>query len=82
MVGDVGMDIPRRIYYPKELDLKVSMSYGPGRYDPNYEEKGIDYPYPYKNVPFTEQRNMETFTRRSPSRKGKVTPSRLITHRL
>ena len=53
------------------------MSYGPGRYDPNYEEKGIDYPYAY--VPFTEQRNMETFLQLV--KEGKVTPSRLITHR-
>lgn len=76
-VGDVGMNIPRRIYYPKELEYRISMSYGPGRYDPNYEEKGIDYPYAY--VPFTEQRNMETFLQLV--KEGKVTPSRLITHR-
>ena len=76
-VGDVGMNIPRRIYYPKELEYRVSMSYGPGRYDPNYEEKGIDYPYAY--VPFTEQRNMETFLQLV--KEGKVTPGRLITHR-
>ena len=76
-VGDVGMNIPRRVYYPKELEYKISMSYGPGRYDPDYEEKGIDYPYAY--VPFTEQRNMETFLQLV--KEGKVTPSRLITHR-
>ncbi|QGP92684.1 L-threonine 3-dehydrogenase [Neomoorella glycerini] len=76
-VGDVGMNIPRRIYYPKELEYKISMSYGPGRYDPNYEEKGIDYPYAY--VPFTEQRNMETILQLV--KEGKVTPERLITHR-
>lgn len=76
-VGDVGMNIPRRVYYPKELEYRISMSYGPGRYDPNYEEKGIDYPYAY--VPFTEQRNMETFLQLV--KEGKVTPSRLITHR-
>lgn len=76
-VGDVGMNIPRRVYYPKELEYRISMSYGPGRYDPNYEEKGIDYPYAY--VPFTEQRNMETFLHLV--KEGKVTPSRLITHR-
>jgi len=40
-VGNVGLDIPRSIYYEKELDLRISRSYGPGRYDPNYEEKGI-----------------------------------------
>lgn len=76
-VGDVGMNIPRRIYYPKELEYRISMSYGPGRYDPSYEEKGIDYPYAY--VPFTEQRNMETFLQLV--KEGKVTPSRLVTHR-
>jgi polar amino acid transport system substrate-binding protein len=76
-VGDVGMNIPRRVYYPKELEYRISMSYGPGRYDPNYEEKGIDYPYAY--VPFTQQRNMETFLQLI--EEGKVTPSSLITHR-
>jgi predicted dehydrogenase len=75
-VGDVGMNIPRRLYYPKELEYRISMSYGPGRYDPNYEEKGIDYPYAY--VPFTQQRNMETFLQLV--KEGRVTPSRLITH--
>jgi len=57
VVGKVGMDIPRDAYYHKELEVKVSMSYGPGRYDPSYEEGGIDYPYDY--VRWTEQRNME-----------------------
>jgi len=46
-------------YYKKELELKMSCSYGPGRYDLNYEEKEIDYPYPY--VRWTEKRNMEAF---------------------
>jgi predicted dehydrogenase len=76
-VGDVSLNVPRRAFYPKELELKVSMSYGPGRYDPYYEEKGIDYPYPY--VPFTEQRNMEAFLDLVAS--GKVNLKRLITHR-
>ncbi|MBT8399849.1 MAG: bi-domain-containing oxidoreductase [Rhodothermia bacterium] len=57
VVGAVGMDVPRNIYYHKEITLQVSMSYGPGRYDPAYEERGIDYPYDY--VRWTEQRNME-----------------------
>lgn len=56
-VGAVGMDIPRDAYYKKELEVLISMSYGPGRYDPSYEEGGIDYPYDY--VRWTEQRNME-----------------------
>lgn len=58
VVGAVGLDVPREPYYMKEIDLVVSRSYGPGRYDPSYEEGGIDYPYAY--VRFTEQRNMET----------------------
>lgn len=60
IVGSVKMDIPRDPhFYRKELDLRMSCSYGPGRYDPNYEESGNDYPYAY--VRWTEQRNMEAF---------------------
>ena len=60
VVGAVNMNVPRDPdYYKKELEVKLSCSYGPGRYDPRYEEEGIDYPYEY--VRFTEQRNMETF---------------------
>ncbi|MEO9512904.1 MAG: bi-domain-containing oxidoreductase [Flavobacteriaceae bacterium] len=60
VVGAVKMDIPRDPhFYRKELELKMSCSYGPGRYDVNYEELGIDYPYAY--VRWTEQRNMEAF---------------------
>lgn len=58
-VGAVGMNIPRNVYYMKELDFRVSRSYGAGRYDNIYEEKGIDYPIGY--VRWTEQRNMEFF---------------------
>ena len=47
VIGDVPMNIPRRSYYDKEIDIKVSRSYGPGRYDLAYEEGGIDYPYAY-----------------------------------
>ena len=61
VVGDVGLDVPRRLYYERELDLRVSRSYGPGRYDPSYEEKGIDYPIAYAR--WTERRNMEEFLR-------------------
>lgn len=57
VVGAVGLHIPRTLYYKKELAVKISMSYGPGRYDASYEEGGIDYPYDY--VRWTEQRNME-----------------------
>jgi len=59
VVGDVHMDIPRNTYYAKELDLRLSCSYGPGRYDPAYEEHGKDYPAGY--VRWTEKRNMEAF---------------------
>jgi len=60
VVGAVKMDLPRDPdFYKKELELKMSCSYGPGRYDVNYEEEGIDYPYGY--VRWTEQRNMEAF---------------------
>ncbi|HEY7545349.1 MAG TPA: Gfo/Idh/MocA family oxidoreductase, partial [Blastocatellia bacterium] len=56
--GAVGLNVPRREFYPKELELVVSCSYGPGRYDANYEERGEDYPYAY--VRWTEQRNIES----------------------
>ena len=59
VVGLVGMDVPRNVYYLKELDLQISMSYGPGRYDPEYEERGHDYPFAY--VRWTEGRNLEAF---------------------
>lgn len=77
IVGMVGMDIPRDPFYKKELDLRLSMSYGPGRYDPSYEEGGHDYPYGY--VRWTEQRNMESFLDLVAA--GRVTPSKLVTHR-
>jgi predicted dehydrogenase/threonine dehydrogenase-like Zn-dependent dehydrogenase len=76
-VGATGMDIPRKIYYEKELDFRLSRSYGPGRYDTEYEEKGQDYPYDY--VRWTEQRNMEAFVDLLATRKVDVRP--LITHR-
>ncbi len=56
VVGGIGMDIPREPFYRKELALKISCSYGPGRYDPGYEEEGLDYPAAY--VRWTENRNM------------------------
>jgi predicted dehydrogenase/threonine dehydrogenase-like Zn-dependent dehydrogenase len=59
IVGDVGMNVSRRTMYDKELSLAMSRSYGPGRYDVNYEERGIDYPVGY--VRWTERRNMEAF---------------------
>lgn len=59
IVGAVPTGFARANYYRKELDLRMSSSYGPGRYDQNYEEKGNDYPIGY--VRFTENRNMQTF---------------------
>ncbi|MDD5092454.1 MAG: bi-domain-containing oxidoreductase [Candidatus Wallbacteria bacterium] len=76
MVGVTGMEIPRSIYYKKELEFKLSMAYGPGRYDPDYEEKGIDYPYPF--VRWTEQRNFQAFLNLVAG--CRVTPKKLITH--
>lgn len=77
VVGAVKMDIPRDPdFYRKELDLRMSCSYGPGRYDINYEENGNDYPYAY--VRYTEQRNMETFLALLSS--GKISIKHLTTH--
>ena len=80
-VGTVAMNIPRRPFYEKELDFRVSRSYGPGRYDSAYEQKGIDYPIGY--VRWTETRNMEAFLKlladRKKDRKLDLLP--LITHR-
>jgi len=59
IVGRVGMDIERKDYYQKELDLVMSRSLGPGRYDPIYEEAGVDYPVGY--VRWTLNRNIEAF---------------------
>ena len=59
IVGAVPTGFERKNYYRKELDLRMSCSYGPGRYDTNYEEKGIDYPAGY--VRWTENRNMKAF---------------------
>lgn len=77
VVGMVGMTIDREPFYKRELDLRLSMSYGPGRYDPAYEVEGHDYPLPY--VRWTEQRNMEAFLELVAA--GRVTPARLVTHR-
>ena len=76
VVGAVKMDIPREEYYKKEIEIIISRSYGPGRYDPYYEEKGNDYPLGY--VRFTENRNMETFL--SLLSQGKISVNNLITH--
>ena len=77
VVGLVGMTIDREPFYKRELDLRLSMSYGPGRHDPSYEISGNDYPLPY--VRWTEQRNMAAFL--DLVAEGKVTPKALVTHR-
>ena len=77
-IGMIGMDVPRNAYYEKELQLRLSRSYGPGRYDRTYEEDGVDYPVGY--VRWTEQRNMDAFLDQVAA--GRVQPSRLVTHRI
>jgi polar amino acid transport system substrate-binding protein len=77
MVGAVRMDLPRKTYYEKELQLRLSRSYGPGRYDKQYEEQGIDYPIGY--VRWTERRNMQEFLRLISTKAVRL--DRLITHR-
>ncbi|MEO1407707.1 MAG: bi-domain-containing oxidoreductase, partial [Pseudomonadota bacterium] len=77
VVGLVGMTIDREPFYKRELDLKLSMSYGPGRHDPDYEISGHDYPLAY--VRWTEQRNMSAFLQLVAE--GRVTPQTLVTHK-
>ncbi len=77
LVGAVPIEVPRSPYYEKELDVRLSRSYGPGRYDPRYEEKGFDYPAGY--VRWTENRNMEAFLRAIANKQ--VDLAGLITHR-
>lgn len=77
MVGLTGMEIDREPFYKRELDLRLSMSYGPGRHDPAYELEGHDYPLAY--VRWTEQRNMQAFLELVAE--GRVTPLKLVTHR-
>ena len=72
VLGEVGMDVPRGVYYQKELDLRTSRSYGPGRYDRNYEERGLDYPIGY--VRWTQRRNMAAFLDLLAHRKVDVEP--------
>jgi len=77
IVGAVPMNIPREPYfYKKELELKISCSYGPGRYDHTYEEEGHDYPYGY--IRWTENRNMAGFVKLLENQSVDVRP--LITH--
>jgi predicted dehydrogenase/threonine dehydrogenase-like Zn-dependent dehydrogenase len=76
-VGAVGLHIPRKIYYEKELTFLNSRSYGPGRYDPLYEEGGQDYPVGY--VRWTEGRNLQAVVDLMAD--GRLDVQRLITHR-
>jgi polar amino acid transport system substrate-binding protein len=77
VVGATGLTLPREPYYHKEIDFRISRSYGPGRYDPSYEEEGQDYPFGY--VRFTERRNMECFLDLLKS--GHIRLDKIITHR-
>ena len=76
-VGDVGLDLDRRPLYHKELTVKVSRAYGPGRYDPTYEDLGIDYPIGYVRWPIA--RNLEAVMGLIAS--GRLDVKDLITHR-
>ncbi len=77
LVGVTGLELNRADFYEKELSFQVSCSYGPGRYDPNYEDRGNDYPLGY--VRWTEQRNFEAVLDMLASGQLDVKP--LITHR-
>ncbi|MFX0202005.1 MAG: bi-domain-containing oxidoreductase, partial [Candidatus Hodarchaeota archaeon] len=77
MVGISKMDIPWKSYYEKEIDIQLSRSYGPGRYDPVYEEKGMDYPVGY--VRWTQRRNMIAFLELLS--KDRIDLKKITTHR-
>jgi polar amino acid transport system substrate-binding protein len=78
IVGAVPLDVPRSPYYEKELDVRLSRSYGPGRYDRAYEEKGVDYPVGY--VRWTENRNMQAFLHALAAKQ--LVLGNLVTHRI
>ncbi|SFO74123.1 Predicted dehydrogenase [Algoriphagus ornithinivorans] len=78
LVGVIGLDISRADFFEKELTFQVSCSYGPGRYDESYEQKGQDYPLPY--VRWTEKRNFEAILQALASKSIQVEP--LITDRV
>lgn len=75
-IGKISLNLPWNAYYEKELDVRFSRSYGPGRYDPAYELEGRDYPIGY--VRWTERRNLECFLDLAARGKLDVTP--LISH--
>lgn len=72
IVGAVGLNLKREEFYKKELDVLISTSYGPGRYDEKYEQKGVDYPYAY--VRWTENRNMVEYLRLLKDKKINIKP--------
>ena len=72
-VGATAMNLDRRSFYPKELELRMSMSYGPGRYDRRYEELGLDYPI--SHVRWTENRNLQSFVNLAAA--GDIDPAKL-----
>ncbi len=76
MIGVSQINLDRRSFYERELTFKIARSYGPGRYDPSYEEAGVDYPIGY--VRFTEGRNVEEFLRLLATQRIDI--SDLITH--
>lgn len=78
LIGVIGLDIKRDDFYKKELTFQVSCSYGPGRYDEDYEQKGIDYPIGF--VRWTEKRNFETILQAVSKRL--ITVTDLITERV
>ena len=77
LVGVTGLELSRDDFYKKELNFQVSCSYGPGRYDPAYEEGGQDYPFGY--VRWTAQRNFEAVLDMMAD--GRLDVARLVTHR-
>ena len=77
LVGVTGLNLARDEFFKKELTFQVSCSYGPGRYDPQYEDRGVDYPAGY--VRWTEQRNFEAVLGAMDA--GQLDPAPLITHR-
>jgi predicted dehydrogenase/threonine dehydrogenase-like Zn-dependent dehydrogenase len=77
LVGAVPLRVPRSPYYEKEIEVRLSRSYGPGRYDPSYEEGGHDYPIGY--VRWTERRNIAEFVRMLST--GAIDMDGVITHR-
>ncbi len=77
LVGVTGLELNRADFYEKELSFQVSCSYGPGRYEPDYEQKGMDYPLPF--VRWTEQRNFEAVLDMLAA--GALNVEALITHR-